>query len=260
MSTRSGLRDRILGSGDQLLGLFVILPRVEVVESAAAAGFDVVVLDCEHGPYGVDVLSPLVAAAHGAGIHAVVRVPGNDEQAIGAALDCGADGVLVPHVGSGEEARRLVGASRFPPVGHRSIHPWVRAARYGAEKSYVSSADHSVAVLAMVEGTEAHARLDEILQTSDLDGVFVGPMDLAASLGLADVPDDPRVGAAADDIVTRAGGSGKAASIFAATPREARTWLAAGVRLVVMSVDTALMHQAFATAVTTTLNPMEDHV
>ncbi|WP_114905844.1 HpcH/HpaI aldolase family protein [Ornithinimicrobium murale] len=260
MSTLSGLRERIHGTGHQLLGLFIIVPRVEVVEAAAAAGFDVVILDCEHGPYGVDVLSPLVAAAHGAGIYAIVRVPGNDEQAVGAALDCGADGVLVPHVGSGEEARRVARASRFPPDGNRSVHPWVRAAQYGAQDRYVSSANHSVAVLAMVEGSEAHARLDEILHVGDLDGVFVGPMDLAASLGLADAPDDPRVHAAANDIVARANHSGKATSIFAPTPQDAHTWLAAGVRLVVLSVDTALMHQAFATAVKTTLNPTEKHV
>lgn len=244
----SGLRDRLHGSGSQMLGLFVIVPRIEVVEAAAAAGFDLVVLDCEHGPFGVEALAPLIAAAHGAGIHAMVRVAANDEQQIGAVLDCGADGVLVPHVGSGEDARRVALASRYPPSGDRSVHLSVRAAGYGDKSDYLSTADRSVAMLAMVESADAHTRLDEILITDGIDGIFVGPMDLAASLGLAGSPSDPRVVAAASDIISRAQLAGKSTSIFASTPEAAQTWLAAGVRLVVLSVDAFLMRQGFQVA------------
>jgi 2-keto-3-deoxy-L-rhamnonate aldolase RhmA len=227
------------------------VPRVEVVEAVASAGYDLVVLDCEHGPFGVDALPPLLAAAKGAGLYAVVRVPGAEPQQIGAALDCGADGVLVPHVGSGEAAAGMVQASRFPSPGGRSVHLWVRAARYGANADFVSTADEGVAVLAMVEGAEAHAQLDEITTTEGLDAIFVGPMDLAASLGLAATPYDPRVLEAAGDIVRRADAAGRATSIFALDAAAARYWLEAGVRLVVMSVDTALMRNGFADAART---------
>ncbi len=244
----SGLRGRLHGTGQQLLGLFVIVPRIEVVEAAASAGFDLVVLDCEHGPFGIEAVAPLIAAAHGAGMYVVVRVAANNAQGIGAMLDCGADGVLVPHVGSGEEARKAVLASRFPPSGDRSVHLWVRAAVYGHRSDFLRTADSSVAVLTMVEGKDAHARLDEITRTDGVDGIFVGPMDLAASLGLAASPSDPRVLEAARDIITRAELTGKATSIFAPTPEAAQGWLAAGVRMVVLSVDAFLIRQGFQAA------------
>jgi 2-keto-3-deoxy-L-rhamnonate aldolase RhmA len=246
-----GLRAALHDPGRQLLGTFVIVPRVEVVETVASAGYDLVVLDCEHGPFGVDALLPLVAAAQGTGMYAVVRVPGAEPQQIGAALDCGADGVLVPHVGCGAAAAGVVAASRFPPQGDRSVHLWVRAARYGSDTEYLGTANDGVAVLAMVEGAEAHARLDEITGTEGLDAVFVGPMDLAASLGLAATPYDPRVFDAAADIVRRADAAGRATSIFAPHADAARRWLEAGVRLVVMSVDTALMRNGFTDAART---------
>lgn len=248
MSGLTGLRAALADPDRQLLGTFVIVPRVEVVEAVAAAGYDLVVLDCEHGPFGVESLPPLLAAAQGAGMFAVVRVAGAEAQQIGAVLDCGADGVLVPHVGSGAAAAAVVEASRFPPLGERSVHLWVRAARYGAAADFVSTADDRVAVLAMVEGAEAHAQLDDIAATEGLDAIFVGPMDLAASLGLAATPYDPRVFEAASDIVERAGLAGRATSIFAPHAEAARRWLDAGVRLVVMSVDTALMRQGLLDA------------
>lgn len=244
----AGLRARLHGEGPQLLGLFVIVPRIEVVEAAATTGFDLVILDCEHGPFGIDALAPLVAAAHGAGIFVVVRVAANDAQAIGAVLDVGADGVLVPHVGCGEDARRVATAARYPPAGDRSVNLWVRAAGFGHRTDYLSTADDGVAVLAMVEGAEAHRRLDEITGADGIDAVFVGPMDLAASMGLSATPSDPQVADAARDIVARAELSGKAASVFAASPETASGWLDAGVRLVVLSVDAYLMRQGFVAA------------
>jgi len=248
-AAHSGLRADLLAGEGQLLGMFIIVPRVEVVEAAAAAGFDLVVLDCEHGPFGVESLSPLIAAARGAGLWVVVRVPANDEQAIGAVLDCGPDGVLVPHVNSGSDALRAVRASRFPPHGDRSVHPWVRAARYGEVNDYVSTADNSLAVLVMAEGRDAINNLDELTRTVGADAVFVGPMDLAASLGLAHAPFDPRVTEAAGDILLRTKEAGKAAAIFAVEADDARRWFTAGARLVVLSVDTALMREGFQRAV-----------
>lgn len=245
----SGLRADLLAGEGQLLGMFVIVPRVEVVEAAAAVGFDLVVLDCEHGPFGVESLPALIAAARGAGLWVVVRVSANDDQAIGAVLDCGPDGVLIPHVNSGADAERAVRASRFPPHGDRSVHPWVRAARYGQVNDYVSTADNSLAVLIMAEGRDAISNLDELTRTAGADAVFVGPMDLAASLGLAHSPADPRVVEAARDILLRTREAGKAAAIFAAEPEDARRWFSAGARLVVLSVDTALIREGFQRAV-----------
>lgn len=239
----TGLRGELRDGSRPLVGMFIMVPRTEVVEMAAAAGFDLVVLDCEHGPFGVDVLPALIGAARGAGLRAIVRVPENAAQVIGAALDAGADGVLVPHVDSGRAASEAVRAARFQPAGERSVHGWVRAARYGADVEFAETANDGVAVIVMAEGAEALDNLDDVLATPDLDGVFVGPMDLAASLGLT--VSDPRVQEIARDVLTRVRDGGLAGGIFAPSPHVAATWVSTGTRLVVLSVDTALIARSF---------------
>jgi 2-keto-3-deoxy-L-rhamnonate aldolase RhmA len=243
----TGLRRR-LHDGPALVGTFVTVPRVEILEIAAVSGFDLVVLDLEHGPFGVEALPALIAAGQGAGLAVVVRVAQNAEQAIGAVLDAGADGVLVPHINGAEHAAAAVWAARLPPAGGRSVHAWIRAARYGADTDYATSADADVAVLVMAEGQDAIRDLPGILATPDLDGVFVGPMDLSASLGLTGQPDHPKVRALAGDVLTAATAHGRAGAIFAPTTAAAATWLAAGARLVVLSVDTDLTRRGFAAA------------
>jgi 2-keto-3-deoxy-L-rhamnonate aldolase RhmA len=243
----TGLRRR-LQDGPALVGTFVTVPRVEIVEIAAVSGFDLVVLDTEHGPFGVEALPALIAAGQGAGLAVVVRVAENSEQVIGAVLDAGADGVLIPHVTGAEDAGAAVRAARLPPAGSRSVHGWVRAARYGAIADYATSGDAGVAVLVMAEGTDAIGDLPGILATPGLDAVFVGPMDLSASLGLTGQPDHPRVRALAGDVLTAATAHGRAGAIFAPTAAAAATWLAAGARLVVLSVDADLTRRGFAAA------------
>jgi 4-hydroxy-2-oxoheptanedioate aldolase len=171
----------------------VILPRIEVVELAALAGFDAVILDQEHGPIGVEALPELVAAAQGAGLACVVRVPECRAKAIEAALDVGADAVLVPHVASADAARDAVAAARFAPDGRRGANPWVRAARYGALADFASEANDRCACLALVEETDGVAAIEDILAVPGLDAVFVGPVDLSHSLGYAGQPEHPAV-------------------------------------------------------------------
>lgn len=246
--TAYNVREALTTGERQLVGTFVIVPRVEIVETAAAAGFDLVVLDLEHGPFGVESLPPLVAAAHAAGIGAIVRVARGDEPSIGAVLDVGADGVLVPHVDSGAEAARVANGSRFPPAGERSVHLWVRAAQYGADAEFLRTADERTAVIAMAEGSQAQAELEEIVATPGIDAVFVGPMDLAASLGFAHDPYAEEVIDAARDIIERTARAGRSTAIFAPTPEHAALWLRAGVGLVLLSVDTQMLRLGMATA------------
>src|SRR5687768_16414315 len=104
---RRGLRDALRDREPTLLGMFLLLPRVEIIENIAASGFDVLVLDLEHGPYGAGDLLPLVAAAQGAGMFALVRTGHDDPAEIGRILDVGSDGILVPHVTSAAHAARI---------------------------------------------------------------------------------------------------------------------------------------------------------
>lgn len=228
-----------------LLGMFSVIASVEVVEMIGIAGFDVVILDMEHGPYGIQALGPLILAARARGLTPVARVRCNDAALVGAALDCGAAGVLVPSVGSAQAARDLVAAARFAPEGRRGVNPWVRAADFQAGPGWFAQANAAVAVIAMIEGREGIAALPEILQVEGLDAVFLGPVDLAQSLGVGLEPEHPRVVQAVSEVVQAAAAAGKATAVFAPTAAAARRWIERGVGLVAVSEDTATISAAF---------------
>ncbi len=243
-----GLRARLAEPEAALLGTFVLIPRIEVVELLGHTGFDLAILDLEHGTFGIEALPPLLAAAHGVGLACLVRVPDEREQPISAALDAGADGVLVPQVTSAAAAAAVVAAARFAPEGRRGANPFIRAAGHSADPGYLARANGRSAVIAMVEGRAGIEALDEILAVDGLDGVFLGPVDLSMALGLGGDPEHPDVVAAIGDVVRRAGERGVATGVFAPDAGAARRWRAAGVRLVAHSVDTALLRGAFEAA------------
>src|SRR3954462_13670421 len=152
----ASLRQR-LREGPPLIGTFSIVAAPELIELAGLAGFDVVVLDMEHGAYEISNLGPHILAARARGGAPFVGVRGSEPALIGAALASGAAGVLVPHVQSARDAAAVVEAARFPPDGARGAHPWVRAAGYAATDGWHARANDDVAVIAMVEGKEGVA-------------------------------------------------------------------------------------------------------
>lgn len=249
-------RQQLRGRAAPLVATFVLIPRVEIVEGLARAGFDAVVLDLEHGPYGVGDLTPLIAAAHGAGAQVLARVGEASPAAIGAVLDTGVDGVVVPHVDGPGQARAAVAAVRYPPQGMRSLNPYVRAAAYGeacepdrdpgaATETYLASANDGVALFVMVEGTDGYAALPEITAISGVDGIFVGPVDLSAALGFPGQPEHPRVVATVREILEKSRAAGCATAVYCPTPEAARRWLDAGARLVILSADMAMATSGF---------------
>lgn len=246
---RTGLRARLADPDARLVAVFASIPRVEVAELLAVAGADVVLLDGEHGSFDVSDLPGVIAAVQGAGAAAVVRVAELRAQVIAAALDAGADGVLVPHVRTADDAREAVAATRFPPAGRRSVHGAVRAARYGATTDHLAASDARCAVLVMCEDADALEVIDDIVGVDGLDGVFVGSFDLSASMGFLGRPAHPEVAAATKRVFAAAERAGIAASLMSPTPDAAAGWFEAGARMVVAGVDTALFRGAVASAV-----------
>ena len=244
----TNLRERLAGEGPPLVATFVIVPRIEIVELAALAGFDAVILDQEHGPIGVETLPPLVAAARGAGLACLVRVPECRAKKIEAALDLGADGVLVPHVSFAQTAAEAVAAARFAPEGRRGANPYVRAAAYSANERFFAEANERAACLALVEGKQGVQAIDDILAVPGLDAVFIGPVDLSAALGIPGQPEHPDVVETVRGLVEKGRAHGVATAVFAPTPEAARRWLSLGVRLVALSVDTGLILGGFRAA------------
>ena len=237
----TGLRER-LGKGSTMLGTWVNTPSPDLVETLGDIGFDCVFLDLEHGEYGTGALPACYGLPVPAGASASSARPTSSPHEIGAALDCGAAGVLVPSVSSVEDAASIVAAARYPPIGSRGAAPMTRAAGYGTTpfSTYRDRIEAEVVVGAQIEGPAGIAALDAILDTPHLDLAFIGPFDLSQHLGVPGETSHPSVVEAMTDIVERATARGIATATWAPTAAAARPWIEAGVRLVTVSSSTAL--------------------
>lgn len=233
---RSRLRDR-----QQVVATFLMMPCVEMVEMLALAGFDAVVVDLEHGPIEISDLVTLTAAARGVGVASIARLPDGDPGMIGKALDCGVDGVMVPHIASRDDAERAVAAARFPPEGDRSLNPFTRGNHYGkGHDGSLAGLNLRSAVIAMVEGSAAVEHLDAILDVDGLDAVFVGPVDLSGAMGFPGQPDHPQVVAEIEKIFRRVAESGRAGGLYVHNPTHAAHWIGKGAILLAVSADIAM--------------------
>ncbi|CUH40830.1 2-keto-3-deoxy-L-rhamnonate aldolase [Jannaschia seosinensis] len=214
--------------GDTLRGLWQVLPGPEAAEIAAAAGFDWLLLDGEHGPWDPsDLRRRLIAAPD-----ALIRVPANEAWMIKQALDLGAGGLLVPMVDDAEAARAAIAAARYAPAGRRGVGAMVaRASIYGLDAGYAARAD-DLTVWVQAESRSAIENLDAICAVPGIDCVFLGPADLAADMGTT--PADPAFHAVLEDAIARIAAAGIAPGIFAADPER---WVAAGARVVSMGAD-----------------------
>lgn len=238
-----------LKTGAPLLAPFSIIPSIEIVELIALSGFDGVILDLEHGAQGSEALGPLILAALARGIYPLVRVRSSAPTEIGAALDAGAAGVIVPQISSLAEAERAVKAARFAPDGNRGANPFVRGAEYSGREQWFAEANRDVAVLLMVEGAGGVAALPEMLKLPTLDGIFVGPMDLSHALDVPGEMGHPKVVSAIEAVIDACKTAGITSGIFAGTGEAARRWIGRGVTLVGAGVDTAYVLKGLKAAV-----------
>ncbi|TRW17760.1 HpcH/HpaI aldolase family protein [Glacieibacterium frigidum] len=230
------LKSRI-AEGRPLLGTFVKTPHHAVVEVLAHSSLDLLVLDAEHAPFDRRDLDVCILAARAAGMVVVVRPADGGHSAILNALDCGADGVLVPHVRTAGEARAVAQAAQFGPGG-RGYAGSPRAAAYGG----VAMAEHRAAsaartvVIAQLEDLEALDDLDAILAVEGIDAFFIGRADLTVALGCASMDDAPVV-AAVTRICTAAVAARRPVGMFIARPGDTAQWVEQGATLFVLGSD-----------------------
>lgn len=230
-----------LSGGKLQIGLWSSLCSNIATEIVADSGFDWILLDTEHSPNEVpDLLAQMQALTRGTAT-AIVRPAWNDPVLIKRILDIGATCVLVPYVQSAEEARHAVAATRYPPEGVRGVTGSGRAARYGRIKDYLSQANEQICVLVQIETRKALEQLDEIATVDGVDGIFIGPADLAASLGHAGNPQHTEVQAAIEAAVRRLTALGKPAGILSFAPEEARKYIDWGCSFVAVGSDLALL-------------------
>ena len=183
-------------SGQPVLGVSVMFPSPQIVEMVGALGFDWVLIDCEHGTIDVESVERLVMAAEVGGITPIVRPPSRDAADILRALDRGAMGVQVPHVNTAEDARAVVAAVKYHPLGTRGLAAGTRPANYGiglTAAEYVEQVNRETLVCVQLEEAEALRNIDAILQVEGIDVFFVGPSDLSQSMGYPGRTDVPEV-------------------------------------------------------------------
>lgn len=232
---------RALRAGRAQIGLWSSLSSNYVVEVTAGAGFDWLLIDTEHSPNDLESTLAQLQAAAAYPTHAIVRVPWNDMVVIKRYLDVGAQSLLVPFVQNAEEARAAVAATRYPPAGGRGVAGTTRATRFGRVKDYARRAHEELCVLVQVETQTALDQIEAICAVDGVDGVFIGPADLHASLGYLGETANPAVLPRIEDAIRRIAAGGKAAGILTADEKLARRYLELGALFVAVGADVGIL-------------------
>jgi 4-hydroxy-2-oxoheptanedioate aldolase len=241
MQLPQNLFKRALGAGKPQIGLWSSLSSNYTVEVIAGAGFDWLLLDCEHSPNDLENLLTQLQAAAPYPSHCVVRVPWNDMVTIKRVLDIGAQSVLVPYVSTRAEAESAVAYTRYPPGGARGVAGTTRATRFGRIEDYAKRAQEELCVLVQVETQAALDNLESICEVEGIDGVFIGPADLHASLGHPGEIANPRVKPLIDEAIRRIRRCGKAPGILTPNEADARHWLECGALFVAVGADVGIL-------------------
>ena len=237
-----------LNSGETQIGLWLGLADAYCAELAANAGFDWLLIDGEHAPNDLrGMLGQLQAVAPYAS-QAIIRPVIGDTALIKQVLDIGAQTLLVPMVESAAQARELVRAIHYPPQGIRGVgSALARASRWNSIPGYLDQADAQMCLLVQIESREGLANLDAIAAVEGVDGVFIGPADLSASMGHRGNPGHPEVQAAIEDAIVRIRTAGKAAGILSADEALARRYIELGAAFVAVGVDTTVLMRGLQT-------------
>lgn len=210
---------RAIARGDLQLGCWLGLADPYIAEISAGAGFDWLVVDSEHSPNDLRSITAQLQVIAARGSHAMVRPPIGETWIIKQLLDAGAQSLLIPMVESGAQAQDLVDAVTYPPHGVRGVGAALaRASDFGAIGDYLATAREEICLLAQVENRKGLAALDDILQVDGIDGVFVGPSDLAADMGFVGQTGHADVKATVLETIRKIVASGKAAGILTLDP------------------------------------------
>jgi 4-hydroxy-2-oxoheptanedioate aldolase len=247
MSTIDTRLPQLLRGDQPLAGMFVGFPSPALVEMCGYAGFDFVIIDNEHGPQSLETTEHMIRAARCGGTLPVVRA---QEAQILRVLDAGASGVQVPSVETPDQARRIVEACKYPPLGKRSAAFTARAGGYTFHggPAQIQRANEGVAIVLMIESVAAVTNLDPILAVSGIDALFVGLSDLALSMGHPGDNLHPRVQDTVADVFDRAAKAGVASGVLAGTPADFNRYASMGARYLPMTM-TSLVAGALREAV-----------
>jgi 4-hydroxy-2-oxoheptanedioate aldolase len=234
-----------LHARDIQIGLWVGLGSPAVAELASGTGFDWLVLDGEHGPNRLQELLAQLRAVGQSGAHPVIRLRDDNRAEIKQALDIGAQTLLIPMIETAAQAQEVVRSVLYPPRGVRGVGAALaRASGYGSVGDYLTTANDQICLLLQVESRAGLAALDDIAAIDGVDGVFIGPADLAADMGFPGNPGHADVQAAVSDAFTRIHAAGKAAGVLTSDQALAKGYAEAGVEFLAVGSDVGVLRGA----------------
>ncbi|MHA7683429.1 2-dehydro-3-deoxyglucarate aldolase [Cupriavidus sp. PET2-C1] len=228
----------------RVIGCWCSLGNATTTEILGLAGFDWLLLDGEHSPNDVLTFIPQLMALQGSVSAPVVRPPANDPVLIKRLLDIGFYNFLIPFVESAEQAGRAVSATRYPPAGVRGVSSVQRSNRYGTVPEYFSQINDNICVLVQIESQKGVDAADAICAVDGVDGIFIGPNDLAAAYGHLGNPNHPEVQAQVARIFEAARRAGKAVGTLTPVEADARRYLDMGASFVAVGLDQSLFRTA----------------
>jgi len=236
---------RALAAGETQIGLFLGLANAYAAEVVGTAGFDWLLIDGEHGPNDLRSIIAQLQALAPYPVRPVVRTVDHDVARIKQLLDGGVQTLMVPMVETAAEAESLVRAMRYPPHGIRGVGTALaRAARWNGVDGYFAKADQEMCLIVQIESVAGLAGLADILKVEGVDAVFIGPSDLAASMGYLGNPGHPEVKAAVEGAIRKIAAAGKAAGVFSADPAIAAAYREMGASFLLVGVDALLLRNA----------------
>ena len=239
----NSFRQRLL-AGETLIGCWCSLANPITTEVLGVAGFDWLLLDGEHSPNDVGTFIPQLMALKDSASAPVARPASNNVVEIKRLLDAGFYNFLVPMVESVDEARRAVAATRYPPKGVRGVSVSQRSNRFGTVAGYFDGVNEQICVMVQIESRKGVAAAAEIAAVDGVDGVFVGPSDLAAALGHLGNPNHPEVQQAIGAAFEAVKAVGKSLGILAPVEADARRYLEMGAKFVAVGSDLGLFRAA----------------
>lgn len=241
MKMKNYLKEK-LAEKDYVLGAFVASCSPTNVEILGMNGLDFAILDMEHSPLGLETMVDMLRAAESYGMAALPRVYTPETKLMRRILDVGAHGILVPMVNTPAEARHIMDAVKFPPLGARGMNAG-RGPRWGVYENYLAEANGALYTMFQCETVEGLRNIDEIVRTPGLDAVFVGTGDLSLDMGHPNDLNHPEVVAAVDRILETCQGAGVVPGIVTSTPETAAARISQGFRIVTIMNDLGMFQK-----------------
>ncbi len=238
MAAPTNVLKQKLAAGEVLYGCWVGLADAYLAEITATAGFDWLLIDGEHAPNDLRTILGQLQLIEASESLPVVRLPDDDSVKIKQALDIGVQSLLIPMITSAAQAKEVVEATRYPPQGFRGVgSALARASNFGATADYLTTANQEICLMLQVESREGINALDDILTVDGVDGVFIGPSDLAADMGHPGNPNADEVKATVLDALSRIKQAGRFAGVLSANPDYIESCRGAGANFIGVGID-----------------------